>query len=55
MRVLLKVSLLMTLYWILGARTLVRSDLVGEKSHGLRKTITVQCTHGDSVKCYCED
>ena len=32
------------------SRTLVRSDLVEEKTHGLRKTVTVQCAHGDSVE-----
>ena len=32
------------------SRTLVRSDLVREKSCGLRKTVTVQCTNGGSVR-----
>ena len=32
------------------SRTLVRSDLVREKSSSLKKTVGVQCAHGDVVK-----
>ena len=28
----------------------MKSDLVKEKNRGLRKIVTVQCTHGDSVR-----
>ena len=32
------------------SRNLVRSDLVSEKSSSLKKTVGVQCAHGDIVK-----